>query len=29
MSYLETIEQARAFLERNGRVSLSAMLIRG
>ena len=25
MSFLETIEQARAFLERNGRVSLSAL----
>ena len=29
MSPLETIEQARAFPQRNGRVSLSAMLIRG
>ena len=25
MSFLETIEQARAFLERNGRVSRSAV----
>jgi hypothetical protein len=25
MSFLETIEKARAFLERNGRVSLRAL----
>jgi hypothetical protein len=25
MSFLETVEKARAFLERNGRVSLSAL----